>query len=121
MASVQEPILRRRFAAIARAQDAKSFGIIIGEKQGQRRLRLARKVKEMLEEKRRSGHFIALREINPEVLLPFRKLDAFVNTACPRITIDDAARYKKPFLTPIELEIALGLREWEDYQMDEIV
>jgi 2-(3-amino-3-carboxypropyl)histidine synthase len=121
MALVQEPILRRRFAAITRAQDAKSFGIIIGEKQGQRRLGLARKVKEMLEGKGRSGHFIALREINPEVLLPFRKLDVFVNTACPRITIDDAARYKKPFLTPIELEIALGLREWEDYQMDEIV
>ncbi|HDY74833.1 MAG TPA: diphthamide biosynthesis enzyme Dph2, partial [Euryarchaeota archaeon] len=48
-------------------------------------------------------------------------LDAFVNTACPRITIDDTARYKRPVLTPIELGIVLGLREWDDYAMDEIV
>ncbi|MFV2041351.1 MAG: diphthamide biosynthesis enzyme Dph2 [Candidatus Hydrothermarchaeales archaeon] len=121
MSDVSEPILRRRFAAITRAQDAQSFGILIGEKQGQRRLGLAKKVRGMLEEKGRSGYFIALREINPDVLLPFRGLDAFVNTACPRITIDDTARYKQPVLTPVELEIALGIREWDDYAMDEIV
>lgn len=121
MSDVSEPILRRRFAAITRAQDAQSFGILIGEKEGQRRLGLAKKVRGMLEEKGRSGYFIALREINPDVLLPFRGLDAFVNTACPRITIDDTARYKKPVLTPVELEIALGIRDWEDYAMDEIV
>ncbi len=121
MSDVSDPILRRRFAAITRAQDARSFGIIIGEKQGQRRLSLAKKVKGMLEEKGRSGYFIALREITPDVLLPFRGLDAFVNTACPRITIDDTARYKRPVLTPIELGIVLGLREWDDYAMDEIV
>jgi len=121
MTDVQEPILRKRFAAIARAQEARRFGILIGEKQGQRRLGLARKVREMLEENGKSCHFIALREITPDVLLPFRRLDAFVNTACPRITIDDTARYKKPVLTPIELEIVLGLREWKDYAMDEIV
>jgi 2-(3-amino-3-carboxypropyl)histidine synthase len=119
--NLKEPILRRRFAAITRAQEAKSFGIIIGEKLGQRRVGLAKKVREMLEENGISGSFIALREINPEVLLPFRRLDAFVNTACPRITIDDTARYKKPVLTPIELEIVLGLRDWDDYEMDEIV
>lgn len=120
MTDVQEPILRKRHAAIALAQEAKSFGILIGEKQGQRRLGLANKVREMLEKNGKTGFFIALREINPDVLLPFRMLDAFVNTACPRITIDDTARYKKPVLTPIELEIVLGIREWENYAMDEI-
>jgi len=33
---------------------------------------------------------------------------------------DDSKMYEKPLLTPQELEIALGLREWENYQMDEI-
>jgi 2-(3-amino-3-carboxypropyl)histidine synthase len=47
-------------------------------------------------------------------------LDAFVMTACPRIAIDDSIRYKKPLLTPQELEIVLELRDWEDYEMDEI-
>ena len=58
---------------------------------------------------------------NPIIrLLPY-DLDAFVMTACPRIAIDDSAMYKKPVLTPDELEIVLGLREWDDYQMDEII
>ncbi|MBU2560389.1 2-(3-amino-3-carboxypropyl)histidine synthase subunit, partial [archaeon] len=53
-------------------------------------------------------------------LLPFRKLGAFVNTACPRISIDDAGKFKRPLITPVELEIVLGAREWEDYAIDEI-
>jgi 2-(3-amino-3-carboxypropyl)histidine synthase len=28
--------------------------------------------------------------------------------------------YKKPLLTPSELEIAIGKRKWEDYEIDEI-
>ena len=42
-------------------------------------------------------------------------------TACPRIAIDDSAMYKKPVITPQELEIVLGLRDWDDYLMDEII
>jgi 2-(3-amino-3-carboxypropyl)histidine synthase len=49
------------------------------------------------------------------------KVDAFVSTACPRIAIDDALRYKRPMLTPIELEVALGVRAWEDYAFDSIL
>ena len=41
-------------------------------------------------------------------------------TACPRIAIDDSIMYKKPLLTPQELEIAIGKRKWEDYEIDEI-
>ncbi|MFQ5800195.1 MAG: diphthamide biosynthesis enzyme Dph2 [Candidatus Hydrothermarchaeales archaeon] len=120
MDKLKEPILRKRFASIAKSKDAKDFGIIVGEKAGQRRTGLAIKIKAVLEDQGKKGYLIFLKEINPDVLLPFRKLDAFVNTACPRITIDDAERYKKPLLTPIELEIVLGTRDWVDYQMDEI-
>jgi 2-(3-amino-3-carboxypropyl)histidine synthase len=120
MDEIKDGILRRRFVQIAKAMDAVEFGIVVGEKGGQRRIKLARKIKKLLEKQNKKGHIICLREINPEVLLPFRGLDAFINTACPRIAIDDATRYKKPFLTPVELEIVLGRRNWEDYQMDEI-
>jgi 2-(3-amino-3-carboxypropyl)histidine synthase len=120
MDEFKEPILRRRFASIAKAQEARNFGIILGEKPGQRRKRLALNVKDALKKHGKKGYLICLDEINPELLVPFRKLDAFVNTACPRITIDDAQRFPKPIITPIELEIVLGERSWEDYQMDEI-
>ena len=44
-----------------------------------------------------------------------------VVSACPRIAIDDSQMYKKPLLTPQELEIVLNKRQWENYQLDEIL
>jgi 2-(3-amino-3-carboxypropyl)histidine synthase len=117
---LKEKILRQRYARIAKAREGKTFGIIIGEKRGQMRKGLAFRLKKMLEEKGKRAYLLYLGEITPENLLPFRKLHAFVNTACPRISIDDAAKFKKPLLTPAELEIALGERDWEDYELDEM-
>ena len=37
----------------------------------------------------REPYLIALRDLTPENLVPFRHLDAFVVAACPRIGIDD--------------------------------
>lgn len=120
MEDLKEKILRKRFGGIARSKDAESFGIIVGEKAGQRRMELARRIKRLIEKHGRRAYFIALREVSSEVLIPYRDIDVFVNTACPRISIDDAERYKKPLLTPVELEIVLEERDWEEYSMDEI-
>jgi 2-(3-amino-3-carboxypropyl)histidine synthase len=49
------------------------------------------------------------------------KADAYVNTACPRITIDDAERFHAPVLTPQEFEVVLGEKGIEDIEMDEIL
>ena len=54
-------------------------------------------------------------------MIDFYPVDAFVNTACPRIAIDDSVRYAKPLITPFELEVALGEKKWElGYKFDEI-
>jgi 2-(3-amino-3-carboxypropyl)histidine synthase len=116
----KEKILRQRYVRIAKAKDANTFGIIIGEKRGQMRVQLALKLKKKLEEKGKRAYLISLREITPEHLISFRKLDALVNTACPRIAIDDAARYQQPMLTPFEVEVLLGEESWEDYRIDQI-
>ena len=113
-------ILRIRYARIAKAMDAKKFGIIVSSKKGQSRLELAKAIKSLLEESGREGFILLLDDVSPNILLPFMDLDAFVMTACPRIAIDDSIMYKKPLLTPQELEIAIGERKWEDYEMDEI-
>ena len=67
------------------------------------------------------GFIIMLDNVNPDVLLPYLDLDAFIVTACPRRAIDDSQMYKKPLITPQELEIVLNKREWENYQLDEIL
>lgn len=120
MDEVRERILRKRFAKIALAAEADRIGVIIGEKKGQMRLKLATTLKALIEDKGKEAYLIAAREITPETVIPFRHLGAFVNTACPRLSIDDSRRYKRPVLTPQELEIALKVRPWEDYEMDEI-
>ena len=113
-------IIRVRFARITKAKSAKSYGIIISSKKGQLRFDLALKLKELIIKHGLEAQILNMDYISPDRLLPFN-LDAFVMTACPRIAIDDSAMYKKPVLTPDELEIVLGIRPWDDYQMDEII
>jgi 2-(3-amino-3-carboxypropyl)histidine synthase len=62
---------------------------------------------------------VVIGEIGPDALSVY-KADAYICTACPRIATDDSARYPKPILTVTEAEIALGLREWEEYEFDTI-
>lgn len=115
-----ERILRQRSGLIMASGDAQRFGILIGEKPGQMRRTLALRMKRMLEKHGKKGYLLALEHIGPD-LIDFYPVDAFVNTACPRIAIDDAVRYNKPLITPFELEVALGEKKWETgYQFDEI-
>ena len=115
-----ERILRQRFGLIMSVGDSSSFGILIGEKPGQMRRNLAIRMKRLLENHGKKGYLLALDHVGPD-LIDFYPVDAFVNTACPRIAIDDSKRYSKPLITPYELEVALGEKKWEHgYQFDEI-
>ncbi len=114
-------ILRIRFARITKARTAKKWGIIVSSKEGQYRMALAKELKKTLEEHGMEAYIILADNINPDILLPYLELEAFVVSACPRIAIDDSQMYKKPLLTPQELEIVLDKRQWENYQLDEIL
>jgi len=115
-----ERILRQRMGLIFAVDNANSFGILIGEKPGQMRRNLAIRMKRLLETHGKKGYLLALDHVGPE-LIDFYPVDAFVNTACPRIAIDDAVKYDKPLITPFELEVALGEKQWENgYLFDEI-
>lgn len=116
---LKEKLLRQRFAKIERAKKAKKFGIMISMKKGQRREDEARLAKKMLKKAGKEILVVAIDEVSPEKLMNFR-LDCWVSTACPRIAIDDVFRYDIPILTPFELEIVLGMRSWEEYEMDQI-
>lgn len=113
-------ILRIRFAKIVKAREAEKFGIIVSPKKGQLRWELATTLKNMILKQGKEAYIILMDNISPELLTPFRDLDAFLVTACPRIAIDDAEMYKKPMLTPEELLIVFNKKNWEDYKIDEI-
>ncbi len=113
-------ILRIRFARIVKAREAKKWGILVSSKEGQYRMNLARNIKKSLIDLGFEAFIIMMENISPDNLLPYSDIDSFVVTACPRIAIDDSNMYKKPLITPQELEIVLNKRDWENYQLDEI-
>jgi 2-(3-amino-3-carboxypropyl)histidine synthase len=116
---IKDKVLRQRHAAIERAENARVFGIIVGEKIGQRRLRRAKELRKLLRWKKKDAALILMDRFDPEKLRSMG-FDAYVSTACPRIAIDDVAMYDKPLLTPQELEIVLGVRKWENYSFDQM-
>ena len=116
---VRDRVLRQRHAAIVRAQDARVFGIIVSKKIGQARMEMATELKALAEKHGRQANLFLMDLVAPDLLQGYR-VDAWVNTACPRIAIEDILQYKQPMLTPQEFEIVLGERTWNDYRFDEI-
>ena len=105
--------IKQRYAAIHKAMNAKTWGIVYCTKIGQGRWEL---VEEIIKDNE-NAYVITLDEITPERLLNF-KLDAFVNTGCPRISTDDGPRFKKPMLTPQEYWISTGRDPLESLSFD---
>ncbi len=115
----RDRMLRKRFAAICVAQDAQKFLVIVCGKIGQRRSEAADAIIGKLNAAGKTVYRLVTDEINPATLISYQ-VDAYVNTACPRIAMDDSVRYEHPMLTIPEAEIVLGLRTWEDYVFDSI-
>ncbi len=119
MAETRDRILRRRFATIQKAAEAESYLVIVCTKIGQKRMEEADKAVESIRLHGKKAFKAVMEEVNPMSLMSYR-VDAYVNTACPRIAMDDSARYDRPMLTLPELEIVLGERSWNEYEFDQI-
>ena len=70
-------------------------------------------IKEKLEKRGLTATLLALREVTPSALMQFPGLDAFINTACPRLSLDDASAFLKPLLSLNEALVMLGELKWE--------
>ena len=99
----KEKFEKQKYAAIALVKDAKKFGILVSTKPGQLNIELAEKMKSDLENKGKKAYILVFNEIKPEKLEGLN-LDCYVNTACPRITIENRTDFKKPILNPDELD-----------------
>ncbi len=110
-----EKFLKNRYSLIGKAMDSKKFCVAVSSKPGQKRFKLALNIYRKLK-KRYCTTLIYFDEFMPENF----SCDCFVNTACPRIAYDDWKKFRKPIITPQEVEILLKERDWNDYIMDEI-
>lgn len=88
---------KRREILKVKFKEAKNIGIIVSTKPGQFQLELARKLA-----KKYNAYIFVTNEVN-EMINNFTFIDFWINTACPRIAIDDAEKFDKPMLNWDEL------------------
>jgi len=113
MGLLREKIIRQRYAAIEKFKEAKKIGIIIGLKPGQK-FGSYNIIKKKFEDKGKRIIVLTMTEISNDKLLNFYDIEAFVELACPRIAIEDYAKYEKPLLTFREALVAIGEIKQED-------
>jgi 2-(3-amino-3-carboxypropyl)histidine synthase len=109
-----QKILKKRWASIREAEKSKTFAVLVGLKPGQKHFEEALSISEKLEKIGKETCIFAVRELTPEVLMEFPVVDAYVNTACPRISLDDASKFSKPILTLSETRVVVGEISWEE-------
>ncbi len=109
----RDRIIRQRYAMVDKARRANNFGIIVSTKPGQSNPQMALSILKQIEEVGKKAVILYADEIVPQKLLDFTDVDVFVDTACPRLALDDPERFPKPIITRDEILVAIGAWTWE--------
>jgi 2-(3-amino-3-carboxypropyl)histidine synthase len=109
-----QKILKQRWACIQEARNAKTIGVLVGSKPGQKHFEQALSVKELAKKHEKTAYLLIAKEIVPETLLEFPSIDAYVNTACPRISLEAPQKFSKPVLTIDEFMVTMDEVSWEN-------
>jgi 2-(3-amino-3-carboxypropyl)histidine synthase len=113
-----------RNEAIDSAKLAKTFGLIQGTLGRQGSPKVTQYLEELLEARGVPFIKILLPEITPQKLQEFPFVDAWIQVACPRLSIDWGYAFGKPLLTPYEAAIVFDqTKPWAEsesgtYPMD---
>ena len=102
---------KRSNGKILASVKARSFGILVTTKNGQHNMAMAKLLKGKIEQQGMSAGILVANTFDFESVSNMREFDAFVNTACPRIAIDDTDRLPKPLLSANELNEVLRIKK----------
>jgi 2-(3-amino-3-carboxypropyl)histidine synthase len=113
VSSEVKELLKCRYAWIEMFRNSRRIGVLIGVKPGQRRIHTAYRMKNILEESGKDVDLLTFDELNAGQLddLPY---EGYVNTACPRLSIEDQMKFRTPLLLPSEALISCGKLKWEN-------
>jgi 2-(3-amino-3-carboxypropyl)histidine synthase len=103
---------KKSILAIYKALDANTIGLVVGLKEGQFMLNRVTELRKKLEQHGKKVQLIALTEVTDERLRIFTNIDAFIQVACPRISIDNT--FSKPVLSVPQVNALLKLLNKED-------
>ncbi|XP_067864562.1 2-(3-amino-3-carboxypropyl)histidine synthase subunit 1 isoform X2 [Heptranchias perlo] len=105
--------------AIATATKAKMWGLILGTLGRQGSPKIMEHLESQLQALKLPYINVLLSEIFPDKLRLFQEVDAWIQVACPRLSIDWGKAFTRPLLTPYEAAVALKEIEWQQrYPMD---
>lgn len=116
-----QPLMKKiRKEAIDKASKAEKWGLILGTLGRQGSTRVMENLQKQLSAAKKSFVVVLLSEIFPAKLATMSSVEAWVQVACPRLSIDWGASFPKPLLNPYEASVALRHAEWDtkSYPMD---
>ncbi|KTF93225.1 hypothetical protein cypCar_00021133, partial [Cyprinus carpio] len=114
-----EAMRATRLQAIESARSAQRWGLILGTLGRQGNPKILEHLESRLESSGRSFTRVLLSEIFPGKLELLADVDAWVQIACPRLSIDWGTAFSKPLLSPYEAAVALQQVGWQEvYPMD---
>ncbi|TXG53860.1 hypothetical protein EZV62_019116 [Acer yangbiense] len=98
-----------RKSAIEKAKAVTNWGIVLGTLGRQGNPRILERLQKRMTDKGYDYVVVLMSEISPGRVALFEdSVDAWIQIACPRLSIDWGDAFVKPLLTPFEAEIALG-------------
>ncbi len=109
--------LKKAILSIYKAKEADRFGVIIGLKEGQIMADQSVKIKEKLEALGKQVQLIALREITSDRIDALTDIQAFVQTGCPRISVDGYT-FSKPVLSVPQTDALINLLSGKEIDTD---
>jgi len=110
---IRKQIIHKRYAEIHQSRSAKTWGIISSSKLGQFNLTKIKKIKEIIAENSMDSLTIIAEKIEFSTLSNITWVDAWVNTACPRLVFDDQNRVEKPMVSYKEFLYLYNQLSWD--------
>jgi len=109
----REQLIRKRNGIITKARRSDVWGILGSSKIGQYHPSQIEMIEKILEDHNKSKIILISENIQLENLANFTWIEAWVDTACPRLAIDDHIYSSKPIVTFKEFLYLFGKVSWE--------
>jgi len=110
--ALAQKMQRRAMAAVYAAAGARTFGVIVGLKEGQLSRVTALRLRRELEAEGREVRLFAMSSITADRLESLTGIDAFVQSACPRISTDNP--FRRPVLSVPQADALLRVIRGEE-------
>ena len=105
-----QKLLNKRFYCVQKIRHASVFGLLVARLTPESN-RIVHSLRKLLQD--RSTYTLVVGKLNPAKLANFAEMECFVMVACPEHSLlDDDREYHVPIVTPLEVQMALGVVEW---------